>query len=77
MKKILEIYQVQEVGKNMKLSLLFGLLCIVSLGIYATLFVVASGNPIALVGLALPMMLSMWATGAFFILAIVMLVLRR
>jgi membrane protein implicated in regulation of membrane protease activity len=66
-----------EGEKKMKLSLLFGLLCIVCLGIYGTLFAVASGDPAVLVRLSLPLMLSMWGAGAFFILAIVMFVIKR
>lgn len=55
----------------MKLALIFGLLCIVCLGIYAT--AIAIGG----LGIAVLAMLSGWGAGAFFILAIVMFVLKR
>jgi len=61
----------------MKLSLLFGLLCVLFVGIYATAFVVGMSNPVLLAGLSIVLLLSGWGAGIFFILAIVMLVLRR
>ena len=61
----------------MKLSLLFGLLCVLCLGVYITLVAVGTSNPAILSGLSAFMIVSSWGAGAFFILALVMFVLRR
>jgi len=61
----------------MKLSLVFGLLCIICLGVYAMMFAVISSAPAMAIGLSWIMMLTGWGAGAFFILALVMFVLHR
>lgn len=61
----------------MKLSLIFGLLCIICLGVYATMFAIVSSNPLLAMGLSWVMILAGWGAGAFFILALVMFVLHR
>jgi len=61
----------------MKLSYLFGGLCVLCLLVYGTLFAVGSTNPQMMLGMSAFMMLSGWGAGAFFILAIVMFVLKK
>jgi len=61
----------------MKLAMLFGILCVACLLLYGTLFALVINYPAMATGLSAFMMLSGWGAGAFFILAIVMLVLRR
>ena len=60
----------------MRLSLIFGLLCIICLGVYATMFAIMSSTPALALGLSWIMILSGWGAGAFFILALVMFVLH-
>ena len=57
--------------------MLFAILCIAFLAMYGTLFGLVISYPAMATGLSVFMMLSVWGAGAFFILTIVMLVLRR
>ena len=64
-------------NKNMKLWYLFTGLCIACLLIYGTVFAIGSTNPQLMLGMSMFMILSGWGAGAFFILAIVMFVLKK
>jgi len=61
----------------MKLWYIFAGLCALCVIIYGTLFAVGMASPQLLIGLSVFMMLSGWGAGAFFILAIVMFILKK
>lgn len=61
----------------MKLWMIFALICVLCLGAYALLFTMITTTPSIAVGLGIPLMITGWGAGAFFILALVMLILRR
>ena len=61
----------------LKLSMMFGLLCIVCIGLYATLWALVSGYPETATGFSFLMIPLSFGGGAFFILAIVMLILKK
>jgi len=61
----------------MKLSWIFGILFVVCLLAYLTIWGLVLSNPAVAVGLSFLLMPFGWGAGIFFVLAIVMFVLRR
>ena len=61
----------------MKLAIIFGILCVLFLFVYMFLIAVVTQAPLLAMVLTIPMVLTSWGTGAFFILAIVCLLIKR
>ena len=61
----------------MKLWYIFTGLCVLCLILYISLFAVGSMNPQLMLGLSVFFIITGWGAGAFFLLAIVMFILKR